>query len=165
MLQNIVVELITSLVGIFFGMLAALAVDRYNEQRRRRLRAKIILKSLSQELNENFNTLQQVRSAYVTTPFGKSFYVNTVAWETAVASGELPAIIGDDLTDSISDQYALLVRIRYYVDLLTRLWFAPANITGYEEIRHGFNQQIVEAMNKAINRHEPLLTMIGRVIK
>jgi hypothetical protein len=38
------------------------------------------------------------------------------------------------LTDVISSQYALLVRIRYYVDLLTRLWFAPAEIQGYEEI-------------------------------
>lgn len=165
MFQNILVELITSLVGIFFGMLAALAVDRYNEQRRRRLRARIILRSLTQELTENFTTLHSVRSAYVANPFGKSFYVNTVAWETAVASGELPAIIGDHLTDSISDQYSLFVRIRYYVDLLTRLWFAPESIPGYAEKQRGFNQAIIEAMNKAVNSHEPLMNMIGRMTK
>ncbi len=164
MFQNLIVETIAALIGIFIGTLAALAVERNNERRRNRRRAKIILRSLAQELNENYTTLQTVKSAYLVTPFGKSFYVNTVAWETALYTGDLPDIIGDDLTDSLSDQYALLVRIRYYVDLLTRLWFAPTDIPGYEDIRQGFNQAILEAMTRAINNHDPLMDRISRVV-
>lgn len=162
MFENVLAEAMGAVIGVFVGTLLALAVDRRNQRLRRRERAKLVLRMISQELTENFNTLQQVRSAYFTTPFGKSFYVNTVAWETAIASGELSAIIGDDLTDSISDQYALLVRVRYYVDLLTRLWLTPPGIEGYEEIRRGFMQAIVETMNRAINKHDPLLALIAK---
>jgi seryl-tRNA(Sec) selenium transferase len=165
MFQNLFTETIAALIGIFVGTLAALAVDRGRERRRKDKRAKVILRSLAQELNENHNTLQSVRSAYIATPFGKSFYVNTVAWETAMYSGDLPDILGDDLTDALTDQYALLVRIRYYVDLLTRLWFAPTSIAGYEEIRRGFNTAIIETMNHAINNHDPLMSRISRILK
>jgi hypothetical protein len=51
------------------------------------------------------------------------------------------------------------------VDLLTRLWFAPAEIQGYEEIRGGFNRAIVETMNRAINRHPTVVGQIGKVLK
>jgi hypothetical protein len=162
MLERLFTETVAALIGIFVGTLLALAVDRANERRRNRHRAKAIWRSLSQELNENFNTLQSVRSAFVSNPFGKSF---TVAWETALYAGDLPDIIGDDLTDSLSDQYSLLVRIRYYVDLLTRLWFSPDTIPGYADKQRGFNQAIVEAMTKAINSHEPLLERINRTMK
>lgn len=165
MIQNLIVETTAVLIGIFVGTLAALAVDRANERNRKRRRAKVILRSLAQELNENHNTFLTVKSAYLTTPFGKSFYVNTVAWETAMYTGDLPSIIGDDLTDSLSDQYALLVRVRYYVDLLTRLWFAPTNIVGYEDIRRGLNQAIIETMNRAINAHEPLMDRISKTTR
>lgn len=162
---NIIAETIATVAGIFVGMLTALATDRHNERRRKRRRAKTILRSLSQELRENYNVLRSVRSAYLETPWGKSFYVSTSAWETAMSSGDLPDIIGFELTNVISNQYALLVRIRYYVDLLTRLWFAPAEIQGYEEIRQGFNQAIVEAMKQAINRHTGVVGQIGRALK
>ena len=69
-------------------------------------------------------------------------------------------IIGFELTDVISAQYALLVRIRYYVDLLTQLWFAPAEIPGYQEIRQGFMRAILEAMNQAINHHPEVMRQI-----
>lgn len=163
--ERLIIETIAALIGIFVGTLLALAVERSTERRRNRKRARVILHSLVQELNENFTTLQSVRSAYVANPFGKSFYVNTVAWETAVQGGDLPDIIGDALTDSLSDQYSLLVRIRYYVDLLTRLWFSPDTIPGYVDKQRGFNLAIVEAMTKAINSHEPLMDRINRAVR
>jgi hypothetical protein len=42
----------------------------------------------------------------------------TSAWETATAGGNLPDIIGFELTDAISAQYALLVRIRDMVKMM-----------------------------------------------
>jgi hypothetical protein len=155
-------EVLATLLGIFVGTLAALATDRYNERRRNRRRAKIILRSLAQELNENNSTLKAAKPAYKSKPWGKSFYISTIAWETALSSGDLPDIIGFELTDVMSAQYALLVRIRYYVDLLTRLWFAPSQIAGYEEIQHGFRRAILETMNKAINNHPDVMRLIGR---
>jgi hypothetical protein len=163
-IDNILVETMAALVGIFVGTLAALAVDRYNERRKNRHRARIILHALVQELQENHKTLQLVRPAYHKTPFGKSFYVSTIAWETALAGGDLPAIIGFDLADGIAAQYGLFARIRYYVDLLTQLWFAPTEIDGYEAIRRGFNQVIVETMHQALGQHPQVVGAIERAL-
>lgn len=164
-LNTIVVNIIGTLIGIFVGTLAALATDRYNERRRNRRRARIILRSIAQELNENYETLRAVKPVYQSKPWGKSFYISTIAWETALSSGDLPDIIGFGLTDAISAQYALLVRTRYYVDLLTRLWFAPAEIPGYEEIRQGFRRAIIKTMNQATNNHPEVMRLIGSMLK
>ena len=148
------IQTFTTLIGILVGSLAALTIDRRNEQRRQRKRAQIILRSLQKELHDNYRVLQKARPAYRKTPFGRSFYVNTVAWETAVSSGDLPDIIGVHLTDVIGEQYASLMRVRYYLDLLTSLWFAPPDIPGYEEKRKGFHIAIGKAMDEAITRHK-----------
>ena len=163
--NRILVDIVGTLIGIFVGTLAALATDRYNERRRNRRRAKIILRSLAQELNENYSALQSVKPAFQSKPWGKSFYISTIAWETALSSGDLPDIIGFGLTDVISTQYALLVRIRYYVSLLTQLWFAPAEIQGYEEIQQGFRRAIMKTMNQAMNNHSEVMRLIGSVLK
>jgi hypothetical protein len=157
-------EISATLVGIFVGTLAAMAVERHNQRQRKRQRAGIILRSLMQELSANMNTIKNVRQAYLSTPWGKSFYVSTTSWETAVSSGDLPDIIGFEMADSISAQYALLVRIRYYVDLLTRLWFAPSDIPGYEEKRKGFNDAITESMNQAMQKYTGLLHQMEKAI-
>lgn len=162
---TIISEAIASLMGIFVGTLAALATDRRNEQRRKRRRAKITLRSLSQELAENHKTLQDAKPVYRNTPWGQSFYVSTIAWETALASGDLPDIIGFELTDTLSGQYALLVRIRYYVGLLTQLWFSPTEIQGYEQIRRGFHRTILETMTQAINRHPEIMGQMSRAMQ
>lgn len=156
LLQNVLTEMIAGLVGIFVGTLAALAVERYKEHRRNRRRARTVLRALAQELEENQRTLQSVRPAYTQTSFGKSFYLGTIAWETALAGGDLSAIIGVELADTIAAHYALLVRIRYYVDLLTRLWFAPADIPGYDDIRGGFHRSILETMAQALGSYPRL---------
>lgn len=165
LVQNVLSEMIAGLVGIFVGTLAALAVERFKERRQNRRRAHTILRALAQELEEDHRTLQSVRPAYSQTAFGKSFYLGTIAWETALAGGDLPAIIGVELADAIAAQYALLVRIRYYVDLLTRLWFAPADIPGYDDIRGGFHRSILEALAQALGSYPQLQGTIERALR
>lgn len=157
---ELLAEALMTLASIFLGTLAALATNRRNEQRQRQRRARLVLRSLLHELGDNHKTLRDVKSAFASTAWGRSFYLSTTAWETALAGGDLPAVVGFELADLIAAQYALFVRIRYYVDLLTQLWLAPADIQGYEEIRAGFRQAIVGAMGQALDRHARLVERI-----
>lgn len=159
-------DVIATLIGVLVGTLVALGLDQYNQRRIMKKRARIVLHSLLHELHENVETLKSVESAFRSTPWGKSLYISTISWETAISSGDLPDIIGFEMADKISYQYALLYRIKYYVDLLTRLWFAPADIPGYDEKRKGFNQAIVDAMDKVTgNRHLELKKRIEAALK
>jgi len=158
---DLVTQTLATLIGIFIGTFSALTIDRYNERARKRRRAKIVLRSLAHELRANYRMLEGVKAAYQNTAWGRSFYISTTAWETALASGDLPDVIGSELTDLVSDQYALFFRIRYYVDLLTRLWFAPNDIQGYEEMRGGFRKAIVETMTQALKQQPDVMRHIG----
>lgn len=160
--SQIFIEAIATLIGIFAGTLLALIVDRYSERRRLQRQSRTVLRSLAQELGENFKTIQNAKPAYASTPWGKSFYVSIVAWETAQAGGDLPHMIGFELTDTISVQYALLARIRYYVDLLTNLWLTPGDVPGREEIRRGFHRAIMETMSQAIRQHAGIMARIEK---
>ena len=88
-----------------------------------------------------------------------------MAWETAVASGDLPDIIGFQLTDVIGEQYATLARVRYYLDLMTQLWMAPRDLEGYGDMQTGFHRQIQKAMDEAINRHNSVFAAMGRALR
>lgn len=158
--NNLVARMISTTVGIFLGALAAYAADRYNERSKKSMRAKIIHSSVWQELNENNDTLITVRPDFTSTPWGKSFFVSSIAWDTAISSGDLPNLIGFELADTISSQDALLVRIRYYVDLLTKLWFAPDSIPRYQDKIQGFYRNIVETMAVAFARHPKIMGSI-----
>ncbi len=162
---SIVTQTIATLIGIFVGTLAALVIDRRNEGRQLRRRAKIVLRSLEQELTENYNRIKTAKPAYTSTPWGQSFFISTIAWETAMAGGDLPDIIGFELTDSIATQYASFSRIRYYVDLLTQLWFAPSDVSGYEEMRRGFNRAILQTMSQVTARHPSVKGQIEQALK
>lgn len=163
--MTIFADVVASLIGIFIGTLLALYIDRQNARRRLRRRSKVVLRSLALELQENYRTVKDAKAAYLKNPWGKSFYISAVAWETTLAGGNLPAVIGFELADAISAQYALYIRIRYYVNLLTQLWFAPSDVAGYEQIRRGFNQAIVASMTKAISQHSALMSRIERDLK
>ena len=162
---SFMIQTAAALIGIFAGTLLALAIDRRNERRRQSRRANIILRSLQKELADNYKALQRVRPAYRKTAFGKSFYVNSRAWETAVGTGDLPDIIGFQLTDVIGEQYATLARVRYYLNLMTQLWMAPRELEGYNDMQAGFHRHIQKAMDEAINRHNSVLTAIGRALR
>ncbi len=151
------------LIGVFAGAMAALATDRRNAIRVKRKRAETLLRILTKELNENYEALRAVKTAYETTPWGKSCYVSTIAWETALAGGDLQEILGYELSDRLAVQYGWLARIRYYIDLLTQLWFAPRDISGYSDIQHGFRQNIMAAMEEAFTGHEELMAYIRKV--
>ena len=161
-LDSVLIQTVASLVGVFVGALAALAMDRQNTRKRQRQRARTLMRVLSQELTENYETLLAAKPGYETTAWGKSFYLSTIAWETALASGDLPEILGYELADHLALQYGWLARIRYYVDLLTRLWLAPPGITGYQEIQQGFRQAILSAMEKAEAGHREVMQHIRR---
>jgi len=159
--EAILVQTVASLVGVFVGALAALATNRHGIRNRQKRRARTLLRILGQELAENQETLRAVKPAFESTAWGKSFYLSTIAWETALASGELPEILGYELTDHLAMHYGWLARIRYHVDLLTRLWLAPQGIAGYEEIQRGFRQAILAAMEKAQAGHEAVMRHIA----
>jgi hypothetical protein len=158
--SELVTQTVATLIGIFVGSLSALMMDRYTERVRKRRRARIVLRSLALELRANYKTLESVKAAYQNTAWGRSFYISTTAWETVLAGGDLADIIGVELTDLISSQYALFFRIRYYVDLLTRLWFAPSDIQGYEEMRGGFRKAIAETMMQALKQQADVMPRV-----
>jgi hypothetical protein len=159
-LNAIFIQTLASIAGVFIGALAALAIDHHNTRSRQRRRARTLTRILTQELAENYQTLKAVQPAFEKTDWGKSFYLSTVAWETALASGDLPEILGYDLADTLAVQYGWLSRIRYYVDLLTRLWLAPQGIHGYEEIRSGFRSAILAAIQEALAGHQRVMERI-----
>ncbi|MFP4498434.1 MAG: hypothetical protein ACLFQV_09520 [Vulcanimicrobiota bacterium] len=66
------------------------------------------------------------------------------------------------MTELLSSQYALIVRIKYYVQLITQLWFAPPTIPGYKEKQEGFNSAILNTINRAIIRHTGIVRMIQK---
>ncbi|MCP5095978.1 MAG: hypothetical protein GY943_10530 [Chloroflexi bacterium] len=157
---ELAVQMSVTLVSIMVGTLAALALDRRNERRHQQKRANVVLRSLAQELSENQKTLQSVRPAFQKTAWGRSFYLSTTAWETAVSQSDLPDVIGYKLTDAISDQYAQMVKAQYYVDLLTNLWMSSDQIPGYTDIRKGFHRAILKSMTQAINQHKQVMNKI-----
>ncbi len=164
-LASILIQLLITLVGIFVGTLAALAVERHAARKRKQQRAQIVLQALSQELNDNAATLKAVYPAYRETTWGKSFYISTTSWETAIASGDLPDIIGFTLADNISAQYADLVQTRYYVNLLTQSWFAPNTVDGYDNIQDGFRQAILSTIEQILHYHDDLLVQIDQALE
>jgi len=153
-------EMIATLIGVAVGGIGALYFDSRRELLGRRKRALIVLHNLSGELEDNVRVLRDARGAYEDTPFGKSFYISSIAWEAATTGGDLPDIIGYELTDFIEDQYAILLRLRYYVDLMTQLWFAPGDINGYHDIQQGFRQHILTGIHDAIENHPHVIERI-----
>lgn len=150
-------ELIATLIGVSVGGFGALCMGRINERRHKRRRARLLLLNIAQELMDNHGALKQAHPVYQQTPHGKSFHISTIAWETAVATGDLHENLGMELAEMIESQYAVLFRLRYYVDLMTKLWFAPSDIPGYESIRDGLRRNILQALDKALSFHPKIL--------
>jgi hypothetical protein len=163
-LLDAIPELIATLVGVSMGFIVALAAERARERVRRNKQAVIILHSLSQELRRNYDVMTDILPQFKTTPFGRSFFVNTTAWDTALSTDELPEIIGFSLADTIAAHYGILNKLRYYGDLLVKVWLAPDDIQGYAEIQSGFRRIIVDSLDKAIANHPRVLEQIERAL-
>jgi hypothetical protein len=159
------IEALAALLGIVVGTLLALDIDRRKERRRRRGRAQSLLRSLQLELDRNHRALVEARPAFRKTRWGRSFHVETTAWDTAVAGGDLPDVIGVQLVDALTEQYGALIRLRYSLDLMTRLWMAPRDIEGYESMRSGFHHAIEAAMDEAVERYSRVCGKISSALR
>lgn len=146
-------EMIATLIGVVVGGVGALYIDSRRELNNKKKRARIILHDINGELEDNYFALQDAMAAYKDTSHGKSFYISAIAWETATTGGDLPDIIGIELADIIENQYSILLRLVYYVDLMTRLWFASDSIGGKKEMQEGFRQHILDGLQEAIEYH------------
>ena len=153
-------EMIATLIGVVVGGVGALYINRKQEQSSRKKRAKIILYNIYGELEDNFLALETAKPAYEQTPFGKSFYISTIAWKTATTGGDLPDIIGFELADVIENQYSILLNLGYYVELMTQLWFAPDSIIGKREMQEGFRKHIINSLHEAIEYHPYVIQKI-----
>jgi hypothetical protein len=164
-LLGVLPELIATLIGIFIGSYAAIRIDRRTEHRHKLKRKNITLKNIQQELNQNYHTIKAVLDAYKNTPYGKGIYVSTIAWETSVAHGDLQDVIGSELSDVIENQYSRLLNLRYYVDLLTTLWFSPKQIDGYEIIRSEFRSKIIDIIEDILAAQAEIVEAIDNNLK
>lgn len=142
-------EMIATIVGVALGGMGALYNSRRQGNAVKQKRARIFLKNLESEITENMQVIELALQSYLYTDYGKSFYLGSIAWDTATASGDLADILGIDLADTIENQYRIFFRVRYYVDLMTQLWFAPVEIDGRAEIQEGFKNHIVTNLKQA----------------
>lgn len=154
--------MIATLIGVVVGGLGALYIERQRELSRSKRRARIILYNIYGELEDNFHALENAKPAYEQTPFGKSFYISTIAWQTATTGGDLPDIIGYELADIIENQYSILLRLVYYVNLMTQLWFAHDSIEGKKDMQEGFRGHIINGLQEAIEYHPFVIKQIAR---
>ena len=144
-------EMIATLIGVVVGGVGALYIDSRRELSNKKKRAGIILYNIFGELKDNFLALEKARPAYEETSFGKSFYISTIAWETATTGGDLPDIMGFELADIIENQYSILQNLAYYVNLMTQLWFAPDSIEGKREMQGDSAKIFLTVYRKRLN--------------
>ena len=148
-LSEVLPEMIATIVGVALGGMGALYNGRRQVNEVKQKRAKIFLKNLESEIAENMQVIDLALHTYLDTEYGKSFYLGSIAWDTATTSGDLADILGIELADTIESQYRIFFRVRYYVDLMTQLWFAPVEIDGRAEIQEGFKNHIVTNLKQA----------------
>ena len=147
--SEVLPEMIATIVGVALGGMGALYNGRRQVNEVKQKRAKIFLKNLESEIAENMQVIDLALHTYLDTEYGKSFYLGSIAWDTATTSGDLADILGIELADTIESQYRIFFRVRYYVDLMTQLWFAPVEIDGRAEIQEGFKNHIVTNLKQA----------------
>ena len=118
-LSEVLPEMIATIVGVALGGMGALYNSRRQVNDVKQKRAKIFLKNLESEIAENMQVVNLALNSYLYTDYGKSFYLGSIAWDTATSSGDLADILGIELADTIENQYRIFFRVRYYVDLMT----------------------------------------------
>lgn len=148
-LSEFLSEMIATIVGVALGGMGAVYSSRRQVKEIKRKRAKIFLKNLESEIAENMQVIEVAYQTYTSSDHGRSFFLGSIAWDTATVRGDLADVLGLELADSIENQYRIFFRIRYYVDLMTQLWFAPVEIDGRAEIQEGFKNHIIKNLNQA----------------
>ncbi|MEM9304178.1 MAG: hypothetical protein AAGE01_18835 [Pseudomonadota bacterium] len=160
MLVEALPELIATLIGVAVGGTIAFASENIRERRAMNRKAFLVLRSLAREMRENYKVMVDVLPHYESTPYGKSFFLNTSVWETALSSEHLPEVIGFSLADTVAYHYGILERLRYYGDLLIKVWLTTDEVEGYPSIRAGFRKIIIDSLNQAISNHPHVLREI-----
>lgn len=164
-ISEVLPEMIATIVGVGLGGMGALYNSRRQVNEVKQKRAKIFLKNLESEIAENIQVVNLALHTYLYTDYGKSFYLGSIAWDTATASGDLAEILGIDLADMIENQYRMFFRLRYYVDLMTQLWFAPVEIDGRSEIQEGFKNHIITNLEQAAEHFSEVQLAINEAKK
>lgn len=158
-------ELIATLVGVAVGGTLAFAAENFRQRLTRHRQAYILLRSLARELHGNHEVIERALPHFRNTPFGKSFFLTTAAWETALSTEELPNIIGFRLADLISNHYGILARLRHYGDLMVSVWLTPEKVDGYENIQAGFRRIIIEAMEQVLEDYPVVIQAIDTELR
>ena len=164
-ISEVLPEMIATIVGVGLGGMGALYNSRRQVNQVKEKRAKIFLKNLESEIAENIQVVNLALHSYLYTDYGKSFYLGSIAWDTATASGDLADILGIDLADTIENQYRIFFRLRYYVNLMTQLWFAPTEIDGRAEIQEGFKNRIITNLKQAAEHFSEVQVAIDEAKK
>jgi hypothetical protein len=155
-------EMIATTVGVALGGMGAIYSSRRQLKAVKKKRAEIFLKNLESEIAENMQVIELAYQTYISSDHGKSFFLGSIAWDTATVTGDL-ADVG--LADSIENQYRIFFRLRYYVDLMTQLWFAPVEIDGRAEIQEGFKIHIINNLNQAREHFSEVQSAIDKAKK
>ena len=150
-------EMIATIVGVALGGMGAIYSSRRQLKAIKKKRAEIFLKNLESEIAENMQVIELAYQTYISSDHGKSFFLGSIAWDTATVTG--------DLADSIENQYRIFFRVRYYVDLMTQLWFAPVEIDGRAEIQEGFKTHIINNLNQAREHFSEVQSAIDKAKK
>ncbi len=153
-------ELIATLVGVAVGGVGALFANRRAELFRKRKRAEIVLRNISQELLDGYNAMKAALPAFEQASGGVNFYISTIAWETAVASGDLPEIIGFELADEIENQYSTLFHLRYYLEQFSAVTLAAADTPGQATLKQSYRGAIIKGLKAAMQRHPAVIARI-----
>ena len=158
-------EMIATIVGVALGGMGAIYSSRRQLKAVKKKRAEIFLKNLESEIAENMQVIELAYQTYISSDHGKSFFLGSIAWDTATVTGDLEDVLGLDLADSIENQYRIFFRLRYYVDLMTQLWFAPVEIDGRAEIQEGFKTHIINNLNQAREHFSEVQSAIDKAKK
>ncbi len=164
-IAEILPEMIATIVGVAIGGMGALYNNRRQSNVFKRNRAMILLKNIDNELRESAKTIVDAKEAFQAARFGKSFYLSSIAWDTATKVGDLAHVIGVELADVVENQYGICFRLRYYVELMTQLWLAPLEIDGRFEIQEGFRKQILKDLELWLARYPEVETLVLSEIK
>lgn len=153
-------ELIATLVGVAVGGTLAFTNENYRQRRHFDRQKYVILRTLARELTVNHDVINSVLPHFRNTPYGKSYFLNTSAWQTALATEELPNIVGFRLADIIGHHYNTLGRLQFYGELMVRVWLTHDDLEGYTEIQSGFRQIIVESLEHALDHYPKVMRAI-----
>jgi len=148
-------DLLATLVGVAIGGLGALFANRRAELFRKRKRAEIVLRNISQEMLEAYNAMKAALPVYEAS-IGVNFYISTVAWETAAASSDLPEIVGFQLADTIENQYSMFFHLRYYLAQFSSALLVSDGNPRIEALAASYRDTIIKGLNAAI-RHHPVV--------